>query len=382
MRIREEYDRSMSTPRHRKKTTTRIAGGGSSYSALRSPQQRKPNAAELALHRRRTKILTGMSWLSLALALIGLVLAFLPAGFVLGVALFLVPGFILGLLALALRSDRIWAAVAGVVLAAVGGQVATVSAALVVVLTIGGISLPNFDLSQLTKGLNLSGLSLPNIKIPEFKLPSFKIPKIGGLGGPSAGDFANFLKNAQRNSGSSIRPATPGGGTDPTPTPTPSSDPETPALYQLDEVIQTESGLMFAIVGFECDFTSVETEEGEVTPNGEFCEAHIAMVHGGEAAVQIDANSFDAFDNDEHFPHHALSSGFWLVNEEGAALGEELQDEDGTSIGPKLIDPITIQPGEYVHGVITVDVTQDTRPHFMLVDGEWISDAVLIDLDS
>lgn len=324
-----------------------------------------------------------MSWLSLTFALIGLIVAFLPAGFVLGTALFLVPGFILGLLALALRSDRIWAAVAGVVVAVLGGQVATVSAALVVVLTIGGISLPSFDLSQLTKGLNLSGLSLPNIKIPEFKLPSFKIPKIGGLGGPSAGDFSNFLKNAQRSSGGSSRPAAPSSGGDPSPTPvpTPSPDPESPTLYQLDQVIYTESGLMFSIVAFECGYTSVETEEGEVTPNGEFCEAHVAMAHTGDIAVEIDANSFDLFDNDEHFAPHALASGFWLVSDEGAALDENLKNDEGESIGPKLNDPLTLQPGALAHGVIAIDVGQGTQPHFMLVEGAWITDAVLIDLD-
>lgn len=363
----------MSTPKHRKQHIHRIQGGGSSHSPHRSIRAAKLTAAERALNERRRKILTVMSWLSLTFSLIGLVIAFIPAGFVVSVGLFLVPGFVLGLLALALRSDRVWAAVAGVVLSVIGGQVSVVSLALVVVLVGGGISLPSFDLASLTKGFNLAGLQLPN-----FKLPSFKLPKVGGFGSPSKTSFSNFTKSTKDKT-------TKNGKTSPTPSPIPDAGPEPdpvfPTLFALNEVVTTTSGIMFSIVGFECGYDSISTEYGIITPNGQYCEAHVLLVNNGSQNVSVDTMSFIAIDNEEQVLAGDLVSGFWRVDGNGSPLEESLVGEDGESIGPKLRDPLTLSPGEHAVGVISFDVELSQNPQFLHVEGGFMTDAVLISLE-
>lgn len=363
----------MSTPKHRKQQTRHIPGGGSSHSPHRSIRVAKTTAAERALNERRRKILTVMSWLSLTFSLIGLVIAFIPAGFVISVALFLVPGFLLGLLALALRSDRVWAAVAGVVLSVIGGQVSVVSLALVVVLVGGGISLPSFDLASLTKGFNLAGLQLPN-----FKLPSFKLPKVGGFGSPSKTSFSDFTKATKDKTGKN-------GKTAPKPSPIPDAGPEPdpvfPTLFALNEVITTTSGIMLSIDSFECGYDSISTEYGPITPNGQFCEAHVLLMNSGSQDVSVDTMSFIAINNEEQIIASDLVSGFWRVDDNGSPLDESLVGDEGESIGPKLLDPLTLSPGELAVGIISFDVDLSQSPQLLHVEGKFMTDAVLISLE-
>lgn len=378
----------MSTPKHRKQPNRRVQGGGSSLSLQRTLRPLRTSAAERALSERRRKSLTVMSWLSLSFALVGLILSFIPAGFVFAVTLFLIPSFVMGILALALRSDRVWSAVAGVVVSVVGGHVAAVSMTLVVVLAIGGISLPSLDLSSLTKGLNLSGLQLPDFKIPDLKIPGLKIPsinvpKIGGFGSPSASDIAKFTQATSGSTGKNSKTSptpTPTPGPTPTPDPTPTPTPDTPTLYSLDDVIVTSSGIAFSIVGFECGFDSITTEHGDVTPNGEYCEAHVVLTNTGSDDVDIDTGVFVAIDEQEEYSSETLVSGFWKVDEDGTPLDEDAVNEDGASIGPKMLDPLTLSPSEHAVGVISFDVELTRNPQLMHVEGSFVTDAVIVSL--
>ena len=373
----------MSTPKHRKQPNRRVQGGGSSLSLQRTLRPLRTSAAERALSERRRKSLTVMSWLSLSFALVGLILSFIPAGFVFAVTLFLIPSFVMGILALALRSDRVWSAVAGVVVSVVGGHVAAVSMTLVVVLAIGGISLPSLDLSSLTKGLNLSGLQLPDLKIPGLKIPSINVPKIGGFGSPSASDIAKFTQATSGSTGKNSKTSptpTPTPGPTPTPDPTPTPTPDTPTLYSLDDVIVTSSGIAFSIVGFECGFDSITTEHGDVTPNGEYCEAHVVLTNTGSDDVDIDTGVFVAIDEQEEYSSETLVSGFWKVDEDGTPLDEDAVNEDGASIGPKMLDPLTLSPSEHAVGVISFDVELTRNPQLMHVEGSFVTDAVIVSL--
>ncbi len=373
----------MSTPKHRKQPNRRVQGGGSSLSLQRTLRPLRTSAAERALSERRRKSLTVMSWLSLSFALVGLILSFIPAGFVFAVTLFLIPSFVMGILALALRSDRVWSAVAGVVVSVVGGHVAAVSMTLVVVLAIGGISLPSLDLSSLTKGLNLSGLQLPDFKIPDLKIPSINVPKIGGFGSPSASDIAKFTQATSGSTGKNSKTSptpTPTPGPTPTPDPTPTPTPDTPTLYSLDDVIVTSSGIAFSIVGFECGFDSITTEHGDVTPNGEYCEAHVVLTNTGSDDVDIDTGVFVAIDEQEEYSSETLVSGFWKVDEDGTPLDEDAVNEDGASIGPKMLDPLTLSPSEHAVGVISFDVELTRNPQLMHVEGSFVTDAVIVSL--
>lgn len=373
----------MSTPKHRKQPNRRVQGGGSSLSLQRTLRPLRTSAAERALSERRRKSLTVMSWLSLSFALVGLILSFIPAGFVFAVTLFLIPSFVMGILALALRSDRVWSAVAGVVVSVVGGHVAAVSMTLVVVLAIGGISLPSLDLSSLTKGLNLSGLQLPDFKIPDLKIPSINVPKIGGFGSPSASDIAKFTQATSGSTGKNSKTSptpTPTPGPTPTPDPTPTPTPDTPTLYSLDDVIVTSSGIAFSIVGFECGFDSITTEHGDVTPNGEYCEAHVVLTNTGSDDVDIDTGVFVAIDEQEEYSSETLVSGFWKVDEDGTPLDEDSVNEDGASIGPKMLDPLTLSPSEHAVGVISFDVELTRNPKLLHVEGSFVTDAVIVSL--
>ncbi len=369
----------MAEGRHR--TTIRRTGSATGVSSSSHSRvlrnTRSARSSKVALQERRRKALIVLSWLSMILAIIGLIFSVIPAGFIAGVALFLVPGFVLGLIALAMRSDKVWAAVVGVVTSVIGGHVSLASFAIVLVMVGGGIQLPSFDLSSLTSGLNLSGLKIPSFKIPSFHFPSLKVPKVGGLSGPSKSSIASLI-DGKKNNGKAAPTPKPSPTPTPGPTPGPTPDPTPQNIYNVGEVIVTQSGLTLVVSDFQCGFSEVETEAGTLAPNGQFCEAHVALQNTTGKNIVIDDSALTVLVDDFEALPEESSSGFWLVDDAGDPIEGTVLNDEGVDLGPRLYPKLTVADTGYAFGVVTFDINVDAYPDYLHIEGDWFPDAVSV----
>ena len=63
-----------------------------------------------------------------------------------------------------------------------------------------------------------------------------------------------------------------------------------------------------------------------------------------------------------------------------AEVFSDAVNEDGASIGPKMLDPLTLSPSEHAVGVISFDVELTRNPQLMHVEGSFVTDAVIVSL--
>lgn len=308
-----------------------------------------------------------LSWLSLIFGIIGLVIAAVPSVFFTG-ALFLVPAFILGLVALALRSDRIWAAVVGVSAAALGGHVTVVSLVLVLVMFGSSIKLPGFDLSSVLKGFNLSALKLPKLDLPKF----------GGLGIPSAKNVAQLLNTVKKSSPKSGPSPSPSPTPKPKPGPTPTPAPEPTRVHTIGEVITNEDGFALMVYDVECGVTSVQTRSGSVTPDGQFCEAYFVLANTGTRTVTLDVAGIDAVIGSDDSGATQAASGFWAIDSDGTEARDEDISGDDNQI-PDLNPRLELPVGASAMGIVNFDIDTETTPSYIHVQGDLFPEGILIE---
>ena len=357
----------MSSPRHRlvqrRLRHLRERNAGDRARRLGTARNDSEQAVSDTRRRKGVRIL---SWLSLIFGVIGLVLAAIPNVFFTG-ALFLVPAFILGLVALALRSDRVWAAVVGVTAAALGGHVTIVSLVLVLVLFGSSFKLPSFDLTSLLKGFDLSAI----------KLPKLELPKLGGLGIPSASGISKLLDTVKKSSPSPAPSPKPSPGPKPGPTPTPTPTPV--RVFTIGEVITNDEGLALMVYDVECGITSISTNAGEVTPDGQFCEAYVVIVNTGDQSVTLDIAAVNAVVGSDDVAGTELASGFWRVDADGTDFGDENSPSSASdSQLPDLNSQLGLEPGQGALGIVSFDIAPEERPSYVVVQGNLFPRGVLI----
>lgn len=357
----------MSSPRHRlvqrRLRHLRERNAGDRARRLGAARNDSEQAVSDTRRRKGVRIL---SWLSLIFGVIGLVLAAIPNVFFTG-ALFLVPAFILGLVALALRSDRVWAAVVGVTAAALGGHVTIVSLVLVLVLFGSSFKLPSFDLTSLLKGFDLSAI----------KLPKLELPKLGGLGIPSASGISKLLDTVKKSSPSPAPSPKPSPGPKPGPTPTPTPTPV--RVFAIGEVITNDEGLALMVYDVECGITSISTNAGEVTPDGQFCEAYVVIVNTGDQSVTLDIAAVNAVVGSDDVAGTELASGFWRVDADGTDFGDENSPSSASdSQLPDLNSQLGLEPGQGALGIVSFDIAPEERPSYVVVQGDLFPRGVLI----
>ena len=359
---------------------------------LREERQRGRLSSD-DLRRRRAVVV--ISWLSFALGVSGLILAAIPNIFFSGAFLF-IPGFILGLVALALRSKRVWAAVVGIVAAALAANVMVVSGVVTVVILAGSIAIPNFDINSLLKGIDLSsitkGLNLSDLT-KGLNLASLtkglKLPNLGSLGIPKAAKVDSMIASIKKTKAQPVVPALPGekskstktpkptSTATKTPTASPTSDPT--QVFAVGEVFTDGEGASMTIFSVECGITSIPRDGQDLAPVGQFCSAMVVVSNTGSTPLTFGTTDFQIVAGAEDIPADLPASGIWEVDADGNPVETSEYWSDGT---PVPLDEITLDAGHFAIATISFDVPLDdaSAPTFLMIQGSMFPRAVLVTL--